>query len=653
MRIKHILYLALIGFSILPLLLFLIHIIGSIDSYASESFLTRMKETVTVQAEAIEEHFDNLEDILLDLLTMEDVHALLNGEIAPEEDSTLLAASLLRAQMRCAQIDSLTWLTDEGDFLASTGDGTPDQLLKEEIRNAIMADREGLQSFIGVFHKGVSDKNPSCHLFFLNSLGADKGYLLMAVQTKEIISILNNSRFSENGYSFLVSETQQIYEQPFTYIQTVTSNSKYAQMLETDFFASNDLLFSYNDGMWDYDAFTRQIGDSKWAVIGSARRSEVRAGLANLKNRILVFTIGLLIITLFLGITVISRKMKPLDQLILTLERINRGDYEWRLDASQKNEFGEIASSFNNLVEDIIISDSRYRNIVEMSDNIIFEWNIQKDTVFVSSSFNRKFTYRAPTDRFVDSFLKKWNVYFEDRRKYTEDIKVLERGDAFIENEYRVKDMYGGYIWMRMRAASLTDKEGKPLKAVGVLTDIDRGKRSELLLRERASYDALTELFNRGTFERMLAEEVEVTIRRGKIGGLFFVDVDNFKYYNDGFSHSVGDEVLRFIASCVRRMVEETGFAGRYGGDEFVAFARVPSKDARETFATMAQSLQERLKAGYYSVVAECQLSVSASTGIVLLDDGCEKYEDVIRAADSAMYRIKENGKGSYGFLNE
>lgn len=89
------------------------------------------------------------------------------------------------------------------------------------------------------------------------------------------------------------------------------------------------------------------------------------------------------------------------------------------------------------------------------------------------------------------------------------------------------------------------------------MTDIDNEKKLELQLSERASYDFLSQLYNRNTFIRNLTSEIE---RRGtKRVAVSFIDVDDFKFINDRYGHTIGDEVIRFVADTIRTKVDDQG----------------------------------------------------------------------------------------------
>lgn len=364
---------------------------------------------------------------------------------------------------------------------------------------------------------------------------------------------------------------------------------------------------------------------------------------------IIIMTIVLSVISVIAAIIVSRGLTAPLKNIEKTLETIRNGDHEARIKNMTNNEYGQLSRAFNNLVDDIVVSEDRYRNISEMSDNIIFEWNFKTNEVVFSNNFNKKFSYRAPSNHFGDSFLLKAKVHPDDIDRYRSDLDKLEKGVNFERNEYRIKNIYGDFIWVLMRTSTLKDNDGKPVKVVGVMVDIDRGKKSEQQLTERASYDALTELYNRETIENQIDNEISLSEMRKSEMAVLFVDVDDFKHYNDNYSHATGDQVLKFLAKTIKNEVEGIGFAGRYGGDEFIVLLRETETNDPAAFA---QRVIDKLSAGFDADVGE-HLSVSVSIGIALIKDNYNtRVEYLIGKADDAMYSVKKSGKSNYAFIN-
>jgi len=175
----------------------------------------------------------------------------------------------------------------------------------------------------------------------------------------------------------------------------------------------------------------------------------------------------------------------------------------------------------------------------------------------------------------------------------------------------------------------------------------DSRAHAERLSRHRATHDALTELPNR----ELLAETVAEWLGHGRLAsqeiGLLFIDLDRFKMVNDTWGHEVGDELLRAVAGRLRAAVREEDLVCRIGGDEFVvAFAGTG-------VAALAESLAQRLLALF---TQPFNLSVggtviTASIGVAAAAAPNGALE-LIRDADTAMYKAKDSGRNSYAFFD-
>lgn len=387
--------------------------------------------------------------------------------------------------------------------------------------------------------------------------------------------------------------------------------------------------------------------ENGWIIVANNQIAAATAQSTATMGSIVAIAVTLCVVFFILGIILIISVTKPFYKISDTLLKISRGDHEARIEIMSKNEYGDIARVFNDIMDNIIVSESRYRTIIEMSDNIIFEWNFVNNEVTFSNNFNKKFSYRAPSDHFADSFLLKCKVHPEDAERYKTDLEKLAKGENFKHNEYRWKNIYGDYIWVLIRTATINDKEGKPVKVVGVIVDIDRAKKSENMLTARASFDSLTSVYNRETIESAINNEIElISVRKAEFA-ILFVDIDDFKFYNDQYSHATGDQVLRFTATTIKNAIGENGLAGRYGGDEFIICLRNAEENDP---ALIAEQILSTLKEGFDSDSGD-HLTVNVSIGISIIRDSSKRVDEIIGQADDAMYRIKKNGKSNYGFL--
>lgn len=167
-----------------------------------------------------------------------------------------------------------------------------------------------------------------------------------------------------------------------------------------------------------------------------------------------------------------------------------------------------------------------------------------------------------------------------------------------------------------------------------------RTKQLQDMLIEHAKIDPLTGLSNRRALDERLAQEWARHLRHGSHLSVIMADIDHFKNVNDQYGHQTGDEVLRQVSARLAEGCRDSDMAARFGGEEFVIVATATPAQAAAGFA-------ERLRTSICSVPLEIQgeiLEVTASFGVA--DNyGCNSPEELIQAADEAMYRAKEAGR--------
>lgn len=390
----------------------------------------------------------------------------------------------------------------------------------------------------------------------------------------------------------------------------------------------------------------KNITEWRWVAIADAGSFSSFSLTTNLLGWVViaasavVFSVGSLI--------VIGRFLGNMNGMLKTMTEIS--DAEGATDirfkvTNRKSELGEIQTSFNDLLDEVFLSEERHRTIAELSDNMLFEWDFHKERMYCSPNMLAKFDIDTEQStlsngKFIDSLMSQ-----EDAEKYKRDINQLLKNKNGYSSEYQLKNKNGALIWVSLRAVCITDRLGEPLRVIGVMTDIDNEKKLELQLSERASYDFLSQLYNRNTFIRNLTSEIE---RRGtKRVAALFIDVDDFKFINDRYGHTIGDEVIRFVADTIRKKVDDRGgFAGRFGGDEFVLC--FTNQEDIENIENISMDIINELYAGYDTADGGMHIDVKASIGVAFCPEHTEDVNELLSFADTAMYFVKKNGKTNY-----
>lgn len=151
--------------------------------------------------------------------------------------------------------------------------------------------------------------------------------------------------------------------------------------------------------------------------------------------------------------------------------------------------------------------------------------------------------------------------------------------------------------------------------------------------------DSLTGILNRRAFQQAVEEEIQKSTQ----GVFVFIDVDDFKTYNDTYGHNNGDICLKHFAKAMRKCLPKESILGRYGGDEFVAYLR---NMAVEEVSSYMETFQEEIS--YVTLDTGEDVKMSASLGGASFPEQGEDFVSLCRSADAALYEVKQNGKGHF-----
>jgi diguanylate cyclase len=190
------------------------------------------------------------------------------------------------------------------------------------------------------------------------------------------------------------------------------------------------------------------------------------------------------------------------------------------------------------------------------------------------------------------------------------------------------------------------DFAGKPHRAIAV-RDIQARKQAEQRIRFLALHDTLTGLPNRSAFNRRLDEQIEVALAMGRSLAVMFLDLDRFKEVNDLFGHGAGDKTLQFVAQRIVGMLDDSQTLARLSGDEFAII--LPAISGPALAGRIAENIMESLRIA--SQASETDTPVSVSIGIAICPDDATDRQTLLLHADTALYRAKKEGRGTYRFF--
>ncbi len=482
------------------------------------------------------------------------------------------------------------------------------------------------------------------------------GLFYAKISLNNLIEYFDTVDKDDNIATYMIDTLGQYYEneaKTIRYISVIREFSEIESKLSPVTSYNEDatdtsVTFSYNYNNTTKNVYAIAINTCGWAIVRSTPEKYYSTFTTAPDKSSRTFMIIVTVIIIIFAVVACIFFTKPLDHIIDIIRRRKRGEETARLEPHGLSEYSEISQELNDMFDNVFENEQRYRSVVSMNDNIIFEVNLQLGTVFVSRNFNKRFSLRPKDDSIASSFLYKLKIFKEDQGKFKYDVEAVLQEDNKWEGEYRILDSYGNFAWTKIKAEKKYDRYNKPYKIIGMISDIDKTKRSEINLVQKASYDALTQLYNRQTFMNVLEAEIKRSAAKGTLDALFFIDLDDFKHFNDEYGHACGDEVLQFVAETIKTITLDKGFGGRMGGDEFLFCLNDLTLigDAGKA----AQELIDTLASGFDSESTGMRHAVHCSVGIAFFRENGNTPDELQEAADAAMYNIKKRGKSNFAY---
>ncbi|GCE94644.1 MULTISPECIES: sensor domain-containing protein [Limnospira] len=289
-------------------------------------------------------------------------------------------------------------------------------------------------------------------------------------------------------------------------------------------------------------------------------------------------------------------------------------------------------------------AEEKYRDIFENALEGIFQIDLQGKYISANPALAKIFGYESQQQLLVRG--KQIKSVYADPETYNRFINLLQTKGSVSNFEAQVYRRDGQSIWIWQNARALySDRHDRVLYYEGSIMEITHLKETEAKLRHSASHDSLTDLWNRAFF----LDKLNDSLRKCKTldnyqFAILFLDLDGFQFINDSLGHAIGDQLLIEISKRLTDCVDSHILA-RLGGDEFTILLENIT-DIQEAI-DVAERIQEALKLPIF--LGDNQIFTGASIGIV--EGNNSNYEsspEVLRDADTAMYRAKRQGKGCY-----
>ncbi|EDZ63534.1 diguanylate cyclase/phosphodiesterase (GGDEF & EAL domains) with PAS/PAC sensor(s) [Sulfurimonas gotlandica GD1] len=281
----------------------------------------------------------------------------------------------------------------------------------------------------------------------------------------------------------------------------------------------------------------------------------------------------------------------------------------------------------------------------KMSDGVVIT-DANQSIIKINESFTKITGYT--NEELIGMTPKAFSSGWHDEafyKKMWDDIKQNGQWSGEIIDRKKSSERYIA----EMNIIALHNDDGILTNYISITNDISKKKEQEKLIHNLAYFDSLTDLPNRVLFEERVVSRIPFSKRHDKKMALLFIDMDNFKNVNDTLGHFMGDMFLIEVSNIIKNSIREQDTLARLGGDEFTVLL----EDINSIMDIVP--IAEKIIAAFNNpvLIESKELYTGISMGISLYPDDGKSYNELFKAADTAMYQVKASGKNNFQFFKQ
>lgn len=301
----------------------------------------------------------------------------------------------------------------------------------------------------------------------------------------------------------------------------------------------------------------------------------------------------------------------------------------------------------NNLNNDEI--NKLYRGCWEFSKDNLIICNIESETIQIMGNM-AKVLNSEKRDSVKFTLEEFSNIIYDDMNG--DEIfniwnKIIQRNKD-VRLEFKLKDINNRTICVNVKLRAFYDEMGYVQFYFGLIHDVTRERRAEEELKNIVDFDVVTNLPSSTYTKRTIDNYLKISQKENESCALVLVNIDNFKYINDTYGHDDGDRILKKVAIRLSKIIEAGDLICRYSGDEFIIFRHgIESfNEAKDLAILLRKSFEEGIK------LNGNEIFITVSIGVALSPDNGSNYNILLKNADTALYRAKNDGKDEIQFFD-
>jgi len=356
-------------------------------------------------------------------------------------------------------------------------------------------------------------------------------------------------------------------------------------------------------------------------------------------------------------------------QIIRTaLEERRRFDVEYRIQHADggirwvwehgigiRDDRGEIVA-LEGIIEDITErkraeqalqeAERRYHSLFDNAIEGIFRSSPEGQYLDANPALARLYGFDSP-EELVSSLRDIRSQLYVDPSRRDEFMSIIKARSSISGFESEVYRKNGEIIWISENARAVFDEAGDVLYYEGTVEDITERRVYQERIEQQAKYDTLTGLANRSLLSDRLQQGILNAARYGTRLAIVFIDLDRFKLINDSLGHHIGDSLLQTTAKRLENCVQSVDTVARLGGDEFVLL--INGQGEADAVGKLMERILRAISRPWKSDLGE--LETTSSIGVALYPDDGSDPDTLLKHADAAMYRAKEQGRNNFQFF--
>lgn len=509
------------------------------------------------------------------------------------------------------------------------------------------------------------------------------GAVCKVMSAKDFDEFAQSIQIEQTGYAFIINEQFELVVHPNKNIEgKVLPQEELRREIASQVDKGNtkgEYHYSY-EGQVKYTAYSI-IPEIGWVIC-------ITQNISEMQRQALVGSF-FVVVTLFILIFVANMMSKqlikgiigPIDQLIETMNNVSAGELTTYCKYDGDDELGMLSKNYNQMLSKLGEShmhlnevykelaetkkeleynysaleksqealekcEERYKVTLDAIDEVIWEYHVESKHFYATDNWNKIIGYDLAgchINELIERHLEPQvadNMMGNIRRCLSGETKDFTQELWMTKNHERSCLLCKGH--------AITNDAGQVEKMIGILTDITYNKQNEETVRKLTYFDGLTGCLNKSTF----IESLDAWLESGNVikeGALLFIDLDDFKKINDVLSHEIGDRVLHYVGKQLTDILPQDAFIGRFGGDEFVIFKSFVERmeEVHELVYAILSLFQNHIR------IEQMKIHLTCSIGIAMYPTDGEDSAMLLKNADTAMYKVKDTGKNSYGFYTK